>query len=393
MHVYSLLDTTRACHLREFLPIMFRCFSSNRALRYNVVKERNEHLLPVLFDCRKQRVVNKTSEHKTQDIAGFGIHYGQLLPRKAASSYTIRQQSDISVPMSGRSYPSGARRGAVDLDYGPSHMGPPPRLQRTASNATRPARDQDDHRRHSRDPAVGTSNINHRESKERLSDDLLAKSSKLLKEMIVAVELYRNLKAERRDLDRAERIFELVQQTPVTEAAVIALRGKVSLLTDEIRSQLRSIAANTLDADLKVSKYRSPLSAECLDHLTSLCAHRRATYAADAAAHDSRAELDLRVAEWRSAVRCQAEYIVLQQDLRQPKFGFMNDAVLMAYTAADVAREKQVSLKQRVEWLTERERELCEHVLEMAERDLVKAGILARTDPQGHGLPQWRSRG
>lgn len=211
--------------------------------------------------------------------------------------------------------------------------------------------------------------------------------------MIVAIELYRDLKAERRDLDRAERVFELVQQNSVTEAAVVALRAKVALLTDEIRSQLRSIAADAVDADPTVSKYRHALSAECFDHLASLCAHRRVTDAAAAAAHDSRAELDLRVAEWRSAARCQAEYIVLQQDLRQPEFGCMNDVVLMACIAADVAREKQVRLKQRVEWLTERERELCEQVLEMAERDLVKAGILARTDPQGHGLPQSRSRG
>ena len=305
----------------------------------------------------------------------------------------IRARLNNPVTMSGRSYPSGNRRGAVDLDYGPGDMGPPPRPQRIASNANIAANDQDDLRRHSRDSAVGTSNTNQRESKEPLSDDLFAKIEKLLKEMIVAIELYRNLKAERRDLDRAERVFELAQQNPMTETAVAALHGKVALLTEEIRSQLRSIAANTVDADLKVSKYRYALSAECLDHLTSLCGHRRASDAADAAAHDSRAELDLRVAEWRSAARCQAEYIVIQQDLRQPKFGFMNDVVLMAYIAADVAREKQVRLKQRVEWLTERERELCEQVLEMAERDLVEAGILARTDPQGHGLPQSRSRG
>jgi len=42
--------------------------------------------------------------------------------------------------------------------------------------------------------------------------------------------------------------------------------------------------------------------------------------------------------------------------------------------------------------LAEREKEMCGQVLEVAERDLVGAGVLARDAVHGHAAPQKRSQ-
>lgn len=169
----------------------------------------------------------------------------------------------------------------------------------------------------------------------------------------MAVELYRNLKVERRDLYRADPALELARYSPYNATEVIELRGKRSLLQDEVCSHLRIIAAHAAEARSTFHQHTDMLSTGCLEHLIGFHAQQEATAIAVIAARSFLPELELRTPEWSDAARCQATYIGEGQNLSLARYKALNAKVLMRHISAAAWRTRQSQLWARSQlWRT-----------------------------------------
>ena len=214
--------------------------------------------------------------------------------------------------------------------------------------------------------------------------------------LIIAFESYHDLKEGQRNLQNLQAIPVFRQrhnQSKKDDNTIIKLRDNISHLEQELTYHLLSVAKFFSKVPTSSISKSTALSAECAVLLKAFPEYQQVTDSVSSAVKCRLSEYHVRLLEWQAIARWRAGLVHVRSDLNPLELEICNDKVLMTRIALDVARDRLVAIKMRLERSRRKELKKGMEILEITCRDLMNAGVPVRLDQQGRSVSQRRSPG